>query len=304
MINNKKSQIKYQLPFIFSLIFLSSYNFFYCQNSGSSKNKALPKEINLNLNTKRIIDSIFIFKNDSKKLETVQLFELKNGIVISSNKKYYVNDTLDQTIDQYYDFNGNNIESNISLHFENSNQKIQRKFDEHGNIIQLKTEKDNSISLIDYRNEYMRNKLVNVIAWSNNSGAIINKTSFKYDPYGNLIEESFKSLNLNAENSYSFNKSNQVIFFRQVRNGKLKDSIAYFYEKELLIKKEWYEAASKKPIVTIYNYNLKNQLILETDDRSGNRVEYKNYDSSDNWQAKYQYSSEKLSKIIKRTFIN
>ncbi|RQO30389.1 hypothetical protein DBR32_12530 [Taibaiella sp. KBW10] len=301
-----KSKIKVYLTIFISFISLLFFSTSFGQNSKSKsiKNNLLPKEITLNPNTIKIIDSIYVFKNGIQKLETIQLFELKNGILVSGNRKYYVNDTLNQTTNDVFDSNGNCIESNTLLHFKNSNQIFERKLDEYGNIIQLTTTENNKVNILEYRNAYEKNKLVDVSAISKKTGDILKKTSFKYDSRGNLIEEWFKSSYLDAKNLYQYNKTNQVILHKHIRNGVLNDSIIYHYDKGLLSKKEWYEDAFANPMIKNYYYNEKQQLILEKQEDLNEKTEYKNFDSFDNWQIKEQYSYKNINRLIKRVFIN
>ncbi len=290
------------ISFIFLLFFTSSCG----QNATehSLKNKSLPKEINLNPKTTKIIDSILVFKNGIQKLETVQLFELKNGILVSANRKYFVNDTLNQTTNEIFDSNGNSIESKILLHFKNSIQLFERKLDEHGNIRQLKTTESNKVNILDYGNSYEKKELVSVMVVSKKNNDIIKSTYFKYDPKGNLIEEWTKSSFLDAKNLYQYNKANQVILHKHIRNGVLNDSVIYYYDKGLLYKKEWYENSSTNPMIRNYYYNENKQLISEKEEPYGDKVEYKNYDPFGNWHVKEQSSNENMTRLTKRTFIN
>lgn len=302
MINNIQ---KHQFKLFFSLTFLLFLNFLCGQNSTkkSIKNNSLPKEIHLNINTKKIIENIYVVKNGIQKLETEQSFEFKNAILISANRKYYVNDTLNQTNNKIFDLNGNNIESNTLLHFKNSSQKFKTKLDKYGNITKLEAKEKDKINILDYHNSYVKNKLVSIVVISNKNGNIIEKTSFKYDSKGNLIEEHSKKSYLESKNLYTYNKYNQVILYKHIRNGVKNDSTIYYYNKALLIKKEWYIKSNPDPIVSIYNYNLKNQLILESEEKLGIKIAYKNYDSDGNWLVKELYNYGKLSVITKRIFI-
>ena len=65
---------------------------------------------------------------------------------------------------------------------------------------------------------------------SKRSGDIIKKTSSKYDAKGNLIEEWFKSSYLDAKNLYQYNKTNQVILHKHIRNGVINDSIIFTHK--------------------------------------------------------------------------
>lgn len=288
--------------FIFLLFFTSSCG--QTLNGNSPKNKSLPKEINLNPKTIKIIDSIFVFKNGIQKLETVQLFELKKGILISASRKYFVNDTLNQTTNEIFDSNGNSIESKKLLHFNNSIQIFERKFDKYGNIIQLKTTENNKVNILDYKNSYEKKNLVSVSVVSKKSSDIIKITYFKYDSKGNLIEEWNTNSFLDTKNLYQYNKTNQVILHKHIRDGILKDSITYNYDKGVLSKKAWYENPPADPMITNYYYNENKQLILEKEVEDGDKVEYKSYDAFGNWQIKEQSSNENINRLTRRTFTN
>lgn len=264
----------------------------------------LPKEINLNPKITKIIDSIFIFKNGVKKLETVQVFDLNKGLLTHGNSKYFVNDTLNQTGINTFDHNGNSIESSTILHFKNSSQNFTRKFDNYGNMTHAAVKEGDKTSFFEYKNTYINNKLTETSAISKNSGRIIDKSSFEYDTKGNLIAEYIKSSYLEAKNLYEYNNDNQVTLYQHIRNGEVDDRIIYHYNNKLLSKKEWFESISPNPMVTEYIYNDKNQLILEVEKQFAGKIEYKNYDSFSNWQIKEQYSGGELYRLTKRIFFD
>ena len=157
-----KSKIKTHLTIFISFIIIMFFSTSCGQNMKPKSiiNNSLPKEITLNPNTIKIIDSIYLFKNGIQKLETFQLFELKNGKLVSGNTKYYYNDTLNQTTNDIFDLNGNCIESNNLLHLKNINQIFERKLDEYGNITQLTITENNKVSILEHINVYEKNKLV------------------------------------------------------------------------------------------------------------------------------------------------
>lgn len=291
------------------LIWIASILFFSisCGQNKQIKpkqNDMLPKEINLNPKITKIIDSIFIFKNGVKKLETVQVFDLNKCLLTHGNSKYFVNDTLNQTGTNTFDHNGNSIESNTILHFKNSSQNFTRKFDNYGNMTHATVKEGDKTSFFEYKNTYINNKLTETSAISKNSGRIIDKSSFEYDTKGNLIAESIKSSYLEAKNLYEYNNDNQVTLYQHIRNGEVDDRIIYHYNNKLLSKKEWFESISPNPMVTEYIYNDKNQLILEVEKQFAGKIEYKNYDSFNNWQIKEQYSGGELNRLTKRIFFD
>jgi hypothetical protein len=267
-----------------------------------SRNNSLPKEINLNPNTGEIIDSVFIFKNGIKKLETVQVFELKNGILTSGNRKYFVNDTLNQTTNESFDSNGNSIESKTILHFKNSTIIYKRELDEFGNLKKLKTTEGSKVNILEYQNKYEKEKLVSVDVMSAKSNNIIKKTIFKYDFNGNLIEEKMNNSFLDVVNLYQFNEANQLVLHKHIRNGTLKDSVIYYYDEGLLKKKEWFENTGSNPMIKKYEYNKNKQVVLETEELFGGKAEYKEYDAFGNWHIKEQYAYGNMNRLTKRLF--
>lgn len=309
----KRDPVNLKSASIISLAFLIFFSASCAQKNdrgdGNSKgyalkNKSLPKEIKLNAKTSKIIDSVFSIKNDRRQLESVQVFNLKKGILISANRKYYKNETLNQTTNDRFDENGNNIESNTNLHFKNSSQIFKRKLDEAGNIIELISIEDGRPNVLEQENSYKENRLVSVVIRSKQSGSVIRNTINKYDVKGNLLEELNKYISGNANNFYQYNDASQVVLHKHFRDGKLHDSIVYHYANGLPDKEEWYENPPANPMVTTYQYNDRKQLVVETEETFGNTIYYKNYDADGNWQAREQYSDGKMRSLTKRLIIS
>ena len=270
------------------------------QQTKIKKNDMLPKEIILNPKISKITDSIFIFKDGIKKLETVQILDLKNGILTHGHRKYFVNDTLNQTTNEKFDPNGNSIESHTVLHFKNSVQIFRRELDSHGNIIRLASEEDGRISHLEYKNVYRNNLLAESSVFSPVSGRTIEETKLEYDSRGNLIKEKYKE----SENVYEYNDDNKVTGYKHIKNGVVETKIIYHYNNKLLSKMEWYDSISPNPMITEYFYNSNNQLISEILRKYAEKTEYKNYDVNNNWQVKEQSSGGAINRLTKRTFVN
>ncbi|MCD1118921.1 hypothetical protein [Chryseobacterium turcicum] len=261
----------------------------------------LPKEINLNPKTSKIIDSIFILKMGKKTLEVLQIFELKNGIITHGNIKYFVNDTLNSTTNDTFDSNGNNIESHTIHHFKNSNMTFRKELDNYGNMVSVAIEEDGRISHLKYKNIYRNNQLAESSLISEYSGKTINKTVLEYDSNGNLVKEKSKE----SESEYQYNQDKKVTLYKHIKNGVVGERIIYHYNNKLLTKMEWYEnIISPNPMITEYAYNDKYQLVLEIQKEFASKTEYKNYNSYNNWQRKEQYSGGEMDRLTTRTFFD
>jgi hypothetical protein len=116
--------------------------------------------------------------------------------------------------------------------------------------------------------------------------------------------EHSKSPYLETKNFYEYNSDNLVTLYKHIRNGEPNDSIIYHYNNKLLSKMEWYESLSPNPMITEYIYNDKNQLVSEVQRQFAGKIEYKNYDSFNNWQFKEQYSGGELYRLTKRIFFD
>ena len=306
----KTNNFKNHFTFIAGLFFLVIANSFcgttnnkQTNNEHVIKNKSLPKDLKINANLIKIIDSVFNIKNGKSSLQFQKITEFKNGILVSAKSSYYQNDSINQSIDEVYDANGNVIENNTFLHFNNTHTNFIKKLDEYGNIVHLTHIEGNKIVELDYQNTYENNKLQSIVVLSSINGDTIHNERFKHDSKGNIIEQQLKTSYSESKSLYFFNKSNQDSLHKQYRKGHLSDSIVYFYANNLLIRKEWYEwyEGSYRPMFEVYQYNLKNQLIAET--FNDNTTTYKNYDEVGNWQSKEQYESGNLSSVSKRKFI-
>lgn len=288
------------LSIVCSFIFNTSYG--QHLKSDFIKNSMLPKEINLPPQTVKFMDSIFVFENGTQQLETIQVFDLKNGILVSGNREYYVNGILNQTTVDRFDHNGNNIQSITTFHVKNSTQVFLKKLDEKGNIIYLTTTEEDRQNVIYYKNIYRQDKLAEQSVISKNSGTVIEKITFRYDAHGNLTEEWVKASHRDAKNLYEYNKNHQVIRYQHIRNGKLSDKICYHYREGLLRKTESFDGLSAKPSIEHHVYNEARQLVLVRRGASNDKTEYKDFDEFNNWQTREQYVSGELSRLTKRQF--
>lgn len=262
------------------------------------KNDMLPKEIKLSPKTTKIIDSIFTFKDGVQKLETVNVFDVKNGLLTHANNKYFVNDTLNLTTNNKFNSNGNSIESKTTLHLKDSYKTFRKELDNHENITLLATEDNGIISYIEYKNIYRNNLLSETSAVSQTSGKTFDKTNFEYDDHGNLVKEKFAE----SENVYEYNQDNKITLYKHITKGVVDERIIYHYNNKLLSKMEWYESISPNPMITEYFYNDKNQLISEVQKQFAGKTQYRNYNTDNNWQIKEQYSGGQMDRLTKRTY--
>ncbi len=267
------------------------------------KNSHFPKEITLKPNIVKIIDSIFVFKNEVQTLEAIDVFDLKNGILVFSERKYYVDQQLNQTTHDRFDQNGNLIESHTILHFKNSDQHFTKKLDEYGNISQLTSTDGSQAYIFHYKNSYAHNRLSEVAVSSENTGAVFERTQFTYDSNGNVTEQWVKDSSGDVKNIYQYNQDQKVILYKHLENGALNDSIIYTYDQGLLTKQEWFESQFPNPTVEHYFYNKAKQLVLVRQGKSNDKTEYKDYDELNNWLVKEQYVYGTISRLTKRKFL-
>lgn len=264
------------------------------------KNDMLPKEIHLPPQTVKIIDSIFVFENGIRQLETLRVFNLKNGILVSGHTEYYVKGILNFTAADRFDHNGNNIESKTTFHLKNSVQVFSKKLDDKGCIIQLTATEDGKENIIIYyKNIYRQDRLTeqSVI-----TGRVIEKRAFQYDAHGNLTEEKVTAFHREAKNLYGYNKDHQVTLYQHIQNGELNNKVIYHYHEGLLRKTETYGWLSPNPSIENYTYNEARQLIMVRQGASNNKIEYKDFDEFSNWQIMEIYGYGELTRLTKRQF--
>lgn len=301
MINPVRSFYMQVLPSIIG-VFIFTASCGQHLKTGPMKNDMLPKEIHLPPQTVKIIDSIFVFENGIRQLETVQVFNLKDDILVSGHTEYYVKGILNFTAADRFDHNGNNIESKTTFHLKNSVQVFSKKLDDKGSIIQLTATENGKENIIYYKNRYSQDRLTEHSVISENTGRVIEKTAFQYDAHGNLAEEKVTAFHREAKNLYEYNKDNQVTLYQHIQNGELNDKVLYNYHEGLLRKTEAYDWLSPNPSIENYTYNKDRQLVMVRQGASNDKTEYKDFDEFGNWQIMEIHVYGELTRLTKRQF--
>lgn len=271
--------------------------------TGSLKNDGLPQEITLPPQTVKIIDSVFVLQSGVPQLEMVQIFDLRNGILVSGKLEYFQKGILIHTTIDQFNKNGNLIESATTFHLKNSTRIFRKKLDEHENMTQLTTLENGKERFAYYKNVYRQNQLAEQWVLSPYTGAVTQTYLYEYDRSGNLKESRRKGGDPNTKMVFEYNKQNQITLKQDLKNGQVNEKMLYFYDQGRLLKTEWYEWLSPVPMIENYIYNQSDQLVQVRLGKSNDRTEYKDFDESGNWQIKEQYSLGELSRLTRRKFL-
>jgi len=270
---------------------------------GSLKNDSLPQEITLPPQTVKIIDSVFVLQSGVPQLETVQVFDLRNGILVSGKMEYFQKGILIHTTADQFNKKGNLIESATTFHLKNSTRTFWKKLDEHENMTQLTTRENGKERFAYYKNVYRQNQLAEQWVLSPYTGAVTQTYLYEYDRSGNLTESRRKGADPNTKTVFEYNKQNQITLKQDLKNGQVDEKMLYFYDQGRLRKTEWYERLSPNPMIENYTYNKSGQLVQVRLGKSNDKTEYKDFDEFGNWQIKEQYSLGELSRLTRRKFL-
>ncbi|GEN78045.1 hypothetical protein CHA01nite_37850 [Chryseobacterium hagamense] len=270
---------------------------------GSLKNDMLPQEITLPPQTAKIIDSVFVMQSGIAQLETVQVFDLRNGILVSGKLEYFQKGILIHTTIDQFNKNGNLIESATTFHLKNSTRTFRKKRDEHENMTQLTTLENGKEHFAYYKNVYRKNQLAEQWVLSPYTGAVTHTYLYGYDRSGNLRESRRKGADPNTKTVFEYNKQNQITLKQDLKSGQVDEKMVYFYDQGRLQKTEWYERLSPNPMIENYTYNKSGQLVQVRLGKSNDKTEYKDFDEFGNWQIKEQYDFGELNRLTIRRFL-
>lgn len=271
--------------------------------TGSLKNDGLPQEIALPPQTVKIIDSIFVLQSGVPQLEMVQVFDLKNGILVSGKLEYFQKEILMHTTIEQFNKNGNLIESATTFHLKNSTRTFRKKLDEHENMTQLTTLEKGKERFAYYKNVYRQNQLAEQWVLSPYTGAVTQTYLYEYDRAGNLKESRRKGGDPNTKTVFEYNRQNQITLKQDLKNGQVDEKMLYFYDQGRLQKTEWYEPLSPVPMIKNYTYNESGRLVEIRLGKSNDKTEFKDFDEFGNWQTQEQYDSGELSRLTRRKFL-
>ncbi|WP_146944386.1 RHS repeat domain-containing protein [Chryseobacterium hagamense] len=290
---------------LFYLLCLSMAGALKGQNlkGGSLKNDMLPQEITLPPQTAKIIDSVFVMQSGIAQLETVQVFDLRNGILVSGKLEYFQKGILIHTTIDQFNKNGNLIESATTFHLKNSTRTFRKKRDEHENMTQLTTLENGKEHFAYYKNVYRKNQLAEQWVLSPYTGAVTHTYLYGYDRSGNLRESRRKGADPNTKTVFEYNKQNQITLKQDLKSGQVDEKMVYFYDQGRLQKTEWYERLSPNPMIENYTYNKSGQLVQVRLGKSNDKTEYKDFDEFGNWQIKEQYDFGELNRLTIRRFL-
>ncbi len=266
-----------------------------------TRKQHLPDDIYLASGLNQIIDSVFTVTSGERKLESVTVYRL-NGIKVKQKEHYYfVKDTLRVVTKDSFDLQGNNVSTIRRMPLLQNTKTALRKFDEHGNLTELKSDETGKEIVLRYENKYDNGRLAETKVISLRSGSGIKTTSYKYDPRGNLLEERISG-SQQIINSYFYDSANQICLHLHTRNGARHDSIIYTYRDTLLQQSIWYEADYSTPMVKVYEYNKDHLLLIEKSPDGQEENRFLMYDRHRNWTRRESYSLGTLSRLTVRYF--